>query len=241
MVGLPVGWPSHRVVMLDGGGKGVQKGGPRPLTAAQRQIRDGDFQVQRAAGQKASEQVQEALELATWAQKQLAKASQQAELVLEKATQSQDYQQRSRAATPSEGGFQVQQQQVWMQQLSNELFNEAASIGDQILAQAESAIGTTKSAVIKVLAACDPLQALARKQEEATRVSKSQQLAQQAETQASRNLPAVERSRERLQSARDERDRSAGSREGWVRSSPQGDDFKPQPLKWRLSIAQGKY
>lgn len=57
---------------------------------AQRQIREGDFQdsvglsklawhgqVQRLAGQKASEQVQEALELATWAQKQLGKASQQ--------------------------------------------------------------------------------------------------------------------------------------------------------------------
>ena len=191
-----------------GTGKGAGKtGGPRPLTAAQRQIRDGDFQVQRAAGQKAAEQVQEALELSTWAQKQLAKASQQAELVLEKATQSQDYQQKSRMAT-AEGSLEVQQQQVWMQQLSNELFNEAASIGDQILAQAESAIGTTKSAVIKVLAACDPLQALAKKHEEATRVSKSQQLAQQAEQQAERgNLPAVERSRESLQSARDDRDR----------------------------------
>eukprot|EP00435_Cladocopium_sp_Y103_P049928 s522_g15.t1 len=125
----------------------------------------------------------------------------------------QEYQQRSRMAT-AEGSLEVQQQQVWMQQLSNELFNEAASIGDQILAQAESAIGTTKSAVIKVLAACDPLQALAKKFEEdcrvdrATRVSKSQQLAQQAEQQAERqNLPAVELSRERLQSARDDRDR----------------------------------
>ena len=37
----------------------------------------GDGQVQRLAGQKASEQVQEAMELATWAQKQLARASQQ--------------------------------------------------------------------------------------------------------------------------------------------------------------------
>lgn len=200
--------PQHAPPRAWGAAKGAGKtGGPRPLTAAQRQIRDGDFQVQRAAGQKAAEQVQEAMELSTWAQKQLAKASQQAELVLEKATQSQEYQQRSRMAT-AEGSLEVQQQQVWMQQLSNELFNEAASIGDQILAQAESAIGTTKSAVIKVLAACDPLQALAKKFEEATRVSKSQQLAQQAEQQAERqNLPAVELSRERLQSARDDRDR----------------------------------
>lgn len=111
-----------------------------------------------------------------------------------------------------------------MQQLSNELFNEAASIGDQILvprwqcfsnlvqAQAESAIGSTKSGVIKVIAACEPLQALAKKHEEATRVLKSQQLAQQAEQRGEqRDLPAVERSRESLQSARDDRDRGAGA------------------------------
>lgn len=81
--------PQHAPPRAWGAAKGAGKtGGPRPLTAAQRQIRDGDFQVQRAAGQKAAEQVQEAMELSTWAQKQLAKASQQAELVLEKATQS---------------------------------------------------------------------------------------------------------------------------------------------------------
>ncbi|CAE7359856.1 LECRK53 [Symbiodinium sp. CCMP2592] len=72
-----------------------------------------------------------------------------AELVLEKATQSQEYQQQSRAAAPSERSLEMAR----MQQLSNELFNEAASIGDQILAQAESAVGTAKSAVAKAAAA----------------------------------------------------------------------------------------